>query len=108
MQRQWMKEQMKKGIFAAMMSNPQVMQQAVSAVLGQPAAPAQADPTPPTSQDGNAMPADPSQDGNMHAGQPVPSPEEMAAMMGGEGGMQPGMERAPLTDSLPLPGERMA
>ena len=100
MQRQQMKEQMKKAIFAAMMQNPQVIQQAVGAIMGQPQQPDQMQPNPDEMAQAEAEAQEQGQ----------PSPEQLQAMMqqGGESMSGMGnMEGVPMTDSMILPQERM-
>ena len=109
MQKQILKEQMKKAIFAAMMQNPQVIQQAVGAIMGQPQQ-QQGQPDP------NAQQPDPAQMEQAQAeaqmqGQGQPSPEQLQAMIQqGQGGMSGmgNMEGQPMTDSMIPPQERMA
>ena len=100
MQKQQMKEQMKKAIFAAMMQNPQVIQQAVGAIMGQPQGqPDQTQPNP-----------DEIAQAEVEA-QGQPSPEQLQAMMqAGQGGMSGmgNMEGQPMTDSMIPPQEMMA
>jgi hypothetical protein len=63
MQRQLFTEQMKKAVFASMLQNPQIMQQAVGAIMGQ----------------GNQPPQQPGQPGPDQMQGQQPSPEELAA-----------------------------
>jgi hypothetical protein len=103
MQKQILKEQMKKAIFAAMMQNQQVIQQAVGAIMGQPTQP---------QQDPNAQP-NPDEMAQAEAEaqmQGQPSPEQLQAMMQqGQGGMSGmgNMEGQPMTDSMIPMQERM-
>ena len=98
MQKQQMKEQMKKAIFAALLQNPQVIQQAIGAIMGQ-------------SQQGQPEQPNPGEMAQAEQeAQGQPNPEQMQAMMqqGGESLSGMGnMEGQPMTDSMTLPQERM-
>ena len=90
-------EDFKKAIVAGMLSNPQFMQQAISAIMGQ----------------GQQQPQ---QDPNAQQPEGQPSPEQMAQAQGmsaeqdaqamGMAG-QPGMEAVGMTEGAPLPQERV-
>lgn len=106
MQKQQMKEQMKKAIFAAMMQNPQVIQQAVGAIMGQPTQP---EGKPDQTQPNPDEMAQAQAEAQMQE-QGQPSPEQLQAMMQqGQGGMSGmgNMEGQPMTDSMVPPQEMM-
>ena len=108
MQKQQMKEQMKKAIFAAMMQDPNTMQQAIGAIMGQPQQP-QGQPDPNAQQPDPAQMQQAEQEAMMQQ-QGQPSPEQMQAMMQqGQGGMSGmgNMEGQPMTDSMIPPQEMM-
>ena len=98
MQKQQMKEQMKKAIFAALLQNPQVIQQAIGAIMGQ-------------SQQGQPEQPNPGEMAQAEQeAQGQPNPEQMQAMMqqGGESLSGMGnMEGQPMTDSMIPPQEMM-
>ena len=108
MQKQQMKEQMKKAIFAAMMQDPNTMQQAIGAIMGQPQQP-QGQPDPNAQQPDPAQMQQAEQEAMMQQ-QGQPTPEQMQAMMQqGQGGMSAmgNMEGQPMTDSMIPPQEMM-
>ena len=108
MQKQQMKESMKKAIFSAMMQDPNVIQQAVAAIMGQPQQP-QGQPDPNAQQPDPAQMQQAEQEAMMQQ-QGQPTPEQMQAMMQqGQGGMSAmgNMEGQPMTDSMIPPQEMM-
>lgn len=100
MQKQSMKEQMRKAVFAAILQNGQVINQAVAAIMGQGQQPA-AQPNPQEMEQAQA-------EAQM---QGQPNPEQLAQMMAQRGGMDMSgmgnMEAMPMTDSMPMPDEVM-
>lgn len=108
MQKQQMKEQMKKAIFAAMMQDPNTMKQAIAAIMGQPQGLPQGQPDPNAQQPDPAQMEQAQQEAMMQQ-QGQPSPEQMQAMMqqGGQSLSAMGnMEGQPMTDSMIPPQER--
>lgn len=89
MEKQIVRQNLRKAVFMAVLQNPQIMQQAVASVMG-----GQGQPQTQQPQQGQPMP----QDQMMPQGQPTP--EQMAMMQGG-----PGMESMGMTDSMVPPQE---
>lgn len=94
MDRQVMKESIKAALMNNMLTNPQILQQLASTVMGMP----------------NQQPAQPQAPQGMQQGMPPePSPEEMQAMMQAGGGNLSGMENmeaTPMADAMVPPEER--
>ena len=103
-------EDFKKAIVAGMLGNPQFMQQAIGAIMGQPAQP-QGQPDPNAQQPDPAQMQQAEQEAMMQQQQQgQPTPEQMQAMMqAGQGGMSGmgNMEGQPMTDSMVPPQEMM-